>query len=94
MNATNQMAAQLRVRSLGAAAALLLLMLAAGPLSAQSIRLRAGEHEGFTRFTLNLPPGVNWALEREPARVALVLDRPGFRANTNSTSATARSRLS
>ncbi|WP_109465378.1 hypothetical protein [Albibacillus kandeliae] len=85
MNATGQRGAQPRVWSLGSAAALLWIILSAGPLSAQSIRLRAGEHEGFTRFTLNLPSGANWALEQGPGQVTLVLDRPGFRANISST---------
>ncbi len=45
----------------------------AAPLAAQTITVRSGEHETFTRLTLNVPPGIQWELTPRPGGMVLSL---------------------
>lgn len=53
---------------------------AALPSMAQTIAVRSGEHETFTRFVLRLPPGGTWALDRgdRSARLSIGPGTPLF----------------
>lgn len=52
---------------------LALALLLAGPAAAQTVTVRGGEHEGFTRLVLDLPRATDWALEREGRDVVVAL---------------------
>ncbi|WP_297772863.1 hypothetical protein [uncultured Roseovarius sp.] len=56
------------------------LMLPASFACAQSIRVRSGEHEGFSRLVLDMPARLEWSSERREGGVSVVLktDRPEF----------------
>lgn len=51
-----------------------LLMVFAGPVWSKTVQVRSGDHEGFTRLVLRIPPQVKWSLERGSERVAIRLD--------------------
>ncbi len=54
--------------------------LAAGPAAAQTIPVRSGEHDGFSRLVFDIPPGLAWSLETDKsknrARLTLGTGRP------------------
>lgn len=56
------------------------LIAAATGAAAQNVRVRSGEHDGFTRLVLNVPPGTDWALSRlkNGARLSVRLDDVTF----------------
>ena len=43
--------------------AMILLLLLGSPAAAQTIRVRSGEHETFSRLVFDLPPSVEWRIE-------------------------------
>lgn len=51
----------------------------AGTAGAQSIAVRSGEHEGFTRLVLTLPRSSEWRLSRTDDGYALSLAEKGMR---------------
>ncbi|NDV02533.1 hypothetical protein [Pseudoroseicyclus tamaricis] len=53
----------------------LALALCAGPLAAQSVTMRSGEHPTFTRLVLAVPPGRDWRLGRSDEGYLLDLGR-------------------
>ncbi|TMV06854.1 hypothetical protein FGK63_12085 [Ruegeria sediminis] len=56
------------------------LLLLAGPATAQEIRVRSGEHAGFTRLVFRVPAGTEWQLTPRPrgARLAVGLENTVF----------------
>lgn len=60
---------------------LTLTCLATGGL-AQSVRVRSGEHDGFTRLVVQIPPGTAWALQRRAQGAELSLDLQSFTFDT------------
>lgn len=53
----------------------LVAILACAPAQAETVAVRAGEHDGFTRIVVDLPEGTGWALGRSEAGYELRLDR-------------------
>ncbi|WOI56182.1 hypothetical protein [Palleronia sp. LCG004] len=43
----------------------------AGSAEAQSVLVRTGEHDGFTRVVLNAPQGMDWSIDREGGTVRI-----------------------
>ncbi|MBI6628921.1 hypothetical protein [Pontibaca salina] len=54
----------------------LFVLLLAFPVSAQTLAIRSGEHENFSRLVLTLPIGVEWSLTQQGRTAALTLDLP------------------
>lgn len=54
----------------------LLLLLVAAPANGQTITVRSGDHEGFTRLVLIVPELRNWSLNRAPNGYSLVITNP------------------
>ncbi|MTI01303.1 hypothetical protein [Roseibium sp. RKSG952] len=61
-----------------------ILVFSATCANAQEVRVRSGEHDGFTRLVLQIPPKTGWTLthEKDGARIDVELD--GVTYNTNS----------
>lgn len=59
-----------------------LLVLAAVRAGAETVRVRSGEHEGFTRLVLPLPDNAAWRLERSGETAQLLIDAPDLRFDT------------
>lgn len=59
------------IRALALAA---LAALAAGACLAEPVRVRSGEHEGFTRLVLSLEAGQSWSLERDDVDYLVTLN--------------------
>ncbi|RBI84635.1 hypothetical protein DRV85_11820 [Rhodosalinus halophilus] len=59
---------------------LMLMVVCAGGAVAQDVRVRGGEHDGFTRLALDLPRRVSWQIEAagRTATVTLSGGAPGF----------------
>ncbi|MCT8331692.1 hypothetical protein [Albidovulum sediminis] len=55
--------------------ACLVVALACVPAQAETVSVRSGEHDGFTRIVVDLPEGTGWALGRSDAGYELRLDR-------------------
>jgi hypothetical protein len=54
----------------------LLLVLCAGPVFAQDVAIRSGEHESFSRLVLSIGEGTRWQLETTRAGARLRLSEP------------------
>lgn len=52
-------------------------MLLAGPLSAQDLLVRSGEHADFSRLVVTLPQNVEWSMTQTGREAALTTDLPG-----------------
>lgn len=61
---------------------LLLLLLFAPPLAAQTVEVRSGEHDTFTRLVFYLPDGVTGSLESGGEDPVVRLSRAGLRFDT------------
>lgn len=61
-----------------------LLVLWAGPGLAQTVVVRGGEHEGFTRLVFNLPERLDYELTRSAGAARLKLARRGLTLDTRS----------
>lgn len=73
---------------------MLLAALIAAPATAGTIRLRSGEHPGFTRLVLDGGPAAGWRLGRAPGGYLLILDGEGWSFDTSEVFARiSRSRL-
>ena len=57
----------------------LLMLWSSGAAGAQTIRVQAGEHDGFTRLVLTLPAPSLWAVGRTDDGYELWIDRAGLR---------------
>ena len=55
----------------------------AGLAAAQTVEVRAGEHDGFTRLVFNLPLRVGYELTRTDGQAELRFERPGLRLDTS-----------
>lgn len=55
------------------------LSLLAIPVSAQTLAIRSGEHEDFSRLVITLPTDVKWSLAQQDRKAALTLDMPQVR---------------
>ena len=53
-----------------------LALLLASPAAAQNIRVDSGEHDGFTRLVLHIPPQADWAVNRTTSGYELRLNTP------------------
>lgn len=53
--------------------------LLAFPVSAQTLTIRSGEHEDFSRLVLSLPIDVEWSLTQQGRQAVLTLDMPQVR---------------
>ncbi len=53
----------------------LVVTLACAPAQAETLAVRSGEHDGFTRIVVDLPEGTGWALGRSDSGYELRLDR-------------------
>ena len=74
---------------------LLALCLLAGPGFAQSVPIRSGEHETFTRLVFQVPTGVEWNLEQGWDAARLTIDLPEIKFESGAVfSRIPRSRLS
>lgn len=51
--------------------AICLTLIFCSPLSAQSMPVRSGEHDGFTRFTVGISKGASWSIEADDAQARL-----------------------
>ncbi len=49
-------------------------------VSAQSLRVRSGEHDGYTRLVVQVPAGTEWALDQGPngAQLRVAIDNVSF----------------
>ncbi|WP_372614055.1 hypothetical protein [Aquicoccus sp.] len=70
-------------------ALLMAFQLAAHGVAAETIRVRGGEHEGFTRLALDLPRSLAWRLVEHETRFDLVFEAPDLTFDLSA----ARSRL-
>jgi hypothetical protein len=61
----------------------LFLVLFAGPVSAQDVAIRSGEHESFSRLVLSIGEGTDWRLEKIRAGARLRLSDPAAEFDTN-----------
>ncbi|WP_171237937.1 hypothetical protein [Ruegeria sp. HKCCA5763] len=59
------------------------LIMMATSASAQNVTVRSGEHDGYTRLVLNVPPNTGWTLEQRKngARLRLALDAATFQTS-------------
>lgn len=57
--------------------------LAAAAASAQSVPIRSGEHDGFSRLVLQVPPGTAWDLQQQGANATLELKGLNIRFDTS-----------
>lgn len=65
------------------------------PAVAETLVVRSGEHQGFTRLVLKIPPGTHWTLENDDREVSLNIDILGTTIDTSQVfSRIGRSRLS
>lgn len=64
-------------------AAVLLALLWAQGLWAQNVAVRAGEHDGFTRFVIRVPEGTDWALDQTASDATLTVNLPDIRFDTS-----------
>ncbi len=55
-----------------------LMCLVCGTAAAETVPVRAGEHDGFTRIVLQLPAGVTWSLGRGPDGYLLETEGAGI----------------
>lgn len=59
------------------------LLLMASPVTAESVRIRSGEHDGFSRLVLEIGSPVDWTLRRVGNVYNLRIDRPGIHFDTS-----------
>lgn len=52
-------------------------------VSAQSLLVRSGEHEDFTRFVIRIQPGTEWSLDTGPRQAELSIVLPQVRFDTS-----------
>ena len=64
-------------------AVLLMVAVSAVKASAQTVEVRAGEHDDFTRLVFNLPERMDFEVSRKDAQVDLVFGRSGMRFDTS-----------
>lgn len=57
----------------------LVFLITCGPLSAQNVPVRSGEHGDFTRLVLDAPAGTGWQVEGEGRARSIVLSVPSAR---------------
>lgn len=55
----------------------------AGPAAAQTVDVRAGEHDRFTRLVFKLPARLGYDLHRSEGQARLAFDRPGLTLDTS-----------
>ena len=51
--------------------------------NAQSVQVRTGEHQGFTRIVLTMPGRIAWQLDQSGKDATLVFERPGLTFDTS-----------
>lgn len=61
---------------------LLWLVLSSGPLAAQTVAVRSGDHDTFSRLVIPIKPGTTWEVFAEGRVVRLVLPELGQRIDT------------
>lgn len=59
------------------------LLLPAVPVCSQSVTVRSGEHDTFTRLTLTLPSETQWSITRGNRGATLAIDAPDIVFNTS-----------
>ena len=69
------------IRILAALAAALIIV---SPAVAQTVTVRSGEHDGFTRLVLQLPDKVEWSLKQDGQLVTLKVNAPDILFDTSS----------
>jgi len=61
---------------------LALLVTGFAPVSAQTVNVRSGEHDSFTRFVIQIPKGTGWNLTERDRYAALQIDLESIRLDT------------
>ncbi len=63
---------------------LVALFLLAAPVSAETVRVRSGEHETFSRLVFDLPNGTEWSIETAADSLRLTVGDPSLRFDSGS----------
>lgn len=62
---------------------LILALLAGGTVSALTVPVRSGEHDGFSRLVMQLPESTNWSISRTDRLAQVRMDQPDIRFDTS-----------